>query len=362
MSTTAGRLRNRSEDPRWQGAGALLYVPEVLLPGFRHRPGVHCGSTALADVLRLRGLDVTEAMAFGLGAGLGFYYLDSPLLAPTRLFIGRQWPLEETACGVLGAPFEVRTEEDPGQAWRGVRAALDRGIAPILSTDLRFLPYWKTSSPFNGHRVVLAGHDEGRGVALLADTEREELQEVALEDLERARASDGQPLGFTGRLWMEIDAPAGPVHWREVVADALRRQARHMLLGQDGYVGVSALERFAADVPRWHELARDEADRSWCFRFASQCIEKRGTGGGNFRLLYARFLAEAAGHLPAVTALGLPARMGEIAAGWTRLANSFKDLSGRPGAGAPDEVVALARELAKAERRYHEEVAARVSG
>ena len=334
----------------------------MLLSGFQHHPGVHCGSTALADVLRWRGLDLTEAMAFGLGAGLGFYYLDSPMLSPTRLLIGRQWPLEETACDVLGAPLAIRTENDPGRAWQGVRAALDRGIAPILSTDLRFLPYWKTSSPFNGHRVVLAGHDEGRGVALLADTEREALQEVALEDLERARASDGQPLGFTGRLWMEIDAPLRPVRWREAVADALRRQASHMLLGQDGYVGISALERFAADVPRWHELARDEADRAWCFRFAFQCIEKRGTGGGNFRLLYARFLAEAARHHPAISALGLPKRMEEIAAGWTRLANSFKDLSGQPGAGAPGEVAAMARDLARAERRYHEEVAARVSG
>ena len=334
----------------------------MLLSGFQHHPGVHCGSTALADVLRWRGLDLTEAMAFGLGAGLGFYYLDSPMLSPTRLLIGRQWPLEETACDVLGAPLAIRTENDPGRAWQGVRAALDRGIAPILSTDLRFLPYWKTSSPFNGHRVVLAGHDEGRGVALVADTEREALQEVALEDLERARASDGQPLGFTGRLWMEIDAPLRPVRWREAVADALRRQASHMLLGQDGYVGISALERFASDMPRWHELARDEADRAWCFRFAFQCIEKRGTGGGNFRLLYARFLAEAAAHHPAVFALGLPRRMEEIAAGWTRLANSFKDLSGQPGAGAPGEVAAMARDLARAERRYHEEVAARVSG
>jgi hypothetical protein len=135
-----------------------------------------------------------------------------------------------------------------------------------------------------------------------------------------------------------------------------------MLLGQDGYTGISALERFAADVPRWHELARDEADRAWCFRFAYQCIEKRGTGGGNFRLLYARFLDEAARHHPAVEGLRLPSRMREIAAGWTLLANSFKDLSGRPGAGAPAELASRVQALATQERRYHEEVAARVSG
>ena len=334
----------------------------VLLPGFTHRPGVHCGSTALSDALRARGLDITEAMAFGLGAGLGFFYLDSPVLSPTRIILGRPWTLEETACDVLGAPIVLRTENDPALAWTAVRDALHRGFAPILSTDLRFLPYWKTSSPFNGHRVLLAGYDEGRGVAFLADTERSELQEVPFADLERARASDGQPLGFTGRQWMEIDAPGTPVRWREAVADALRRQSRQMLLSQDGHVGVSGIERFADEVPRWHELARDEADRAWCFRFAYQCIERRGTGGGNFRLLYARFLAEAARHHPGVAALGLPTRMEGIAAGWTRLANSFKDLSGRPGAGASVEVAAQVVELARAERSYHEDVAARVTG
>lgn len=334
----------------------------MLLPGFRHRPGVHCGSTALADALRQQGLDLTEAMAFGLGAGLGFYYLDSPLLSPTRILIGRQWPLEVTACEVVGAPVAVRTEQDPAAAWAGVRAALERGIAPVLSTDLRYLPYWRTGSPFNGHRVVLAGHDEGRGVAFLADTEREELQAISLDDLERARASDGQPLGFTGRLWMEIGAPRAPVRWRDAVADALRRQARHVLLGQDGYAGISALERFAADVPRWHEAARDEADRAWIFRFAYQSIEKRGTGGGNFRLLYARFLHEAAAHHPAIASLGLGTRMEEIAAGWTRLATSFKDLSSEPGAGAPAEVAEQALALARGERRFYEDVAARVNG
>ncbi len=332
----------------------------MVLPGFQHHPGVHCGSTALVDALGARGFALSEPMAFGLGAGLGFYYLDSPLLSPTHLFMGRQWPLETTACDVLGAACAVVTEADAGLAWRRVKDALDRGLAPILSTDLRFLPYFRSRSPFNGHRVVLAGHDEGRGVALLADTERIGLEEVPLDDLELARASDGQPLGFTGRLWMEVDAPSRPVDWRAAVGDALRRQSSHLLLGQDGYVGIGALERFAAELPRWHELARDEADRAWAFRFAFQTIERRGTGGGLFRLLYARFLREAASSHPAVDALGLPARMEELAAGWTRLAKSFKDLSSEPGAGSSGETCELARWIASSERRYHEEVAARV--
>jgi len=300
-------------------------------------------------------------MAFGLGAGLGFYYLASPAISPTRLILGRQWPLEETACEVLGAPLRVLTDDDPVRAWEGVRRALERGLAPILSTDLRFLPYWRTTSPFNGHRVVLAGYSDEEGLARVADTHWEPLQVVPLADLERARSSPGQPLGYTGRLWMEVDAPRRAPDWRDAVADALRRQARHMLFSSDGLSGISALERFAEELPLWPGQARDEEDRAWCFRFAYQCIERRGTGGGNFRLLYARFLDEAAAVHPAVGRLGLPDRMREIAACWTRLAFSFKDLSEGGGRPVPGPVVELARDLARDERRFLEDVAARVA-
>src|SRR5512142_3134849 len=221
----------------------------MLVPGFAHRPGVHCGSTALADVLRLRGIDVSEAMAFGLGAGLGFYYLVSPALSPTHLFQGRQAHLERTACEVLGAPFREGEEDDAGRAWDAVRAAIDRGVAPILSTDLSALPYWRTRTRFGGHRVVRAGYDAARRVASVADGDRPGLDEVPLDALGRARSSLAPPFGFPGRPWLEIDAPARPRPLAEAIRDALRRQARDMLLDPEGTAGISALERFAADLP-----------------------------------------------------------------------------------------------------------------
>ncbi|MGH6960024.1 MAG: BtrH N-terminal domain-containing protein, partial [Dongiaceae bacterium] len=47
----------------------------IALPGFVHRPGVHCGSTSMADVLRHQGLELSEPMCFGLGSGLHLVYL-----------------------------------------------------------------------------------------------------------------------------------------------------------------------------------------------------------------------------------------------------------------------------------------------
>jgi hypothetical protein len=331
-----------------------------MLAGFQHRPGVHCGSTALSDALRVGGLDLSEHMVFGLGAGLGFYYLTGPSLNPTHTLFGRHLRLEQTVCEVLGARLTDRTEDDPGRAWDGAAQALERGVAPILITDLRHLPYAGTRTPFNWHSVVLAGYDPDRRVAFLADTEREGLCEVSFEDLEQARASDGPPFGYTGRHWMEVEAPSRPRPLAEAIADALHRQAREMLLETSGVAGVAGLDRFAEELPAWSRRVSGEADRSWCFRFAYQVIERRGTGGGLFRALYARFLEEAERLVPSLARLGLSARMRELAERWTTLAQAFKALSEAPGAGAPPPVVGIAGDVARGERRFFEEVAALV--
>jgi len=44
----------------------------MIVPGFEHRTSVHCAAAALADALRAHGVEVPEAMALGIGAGLGF--------------------------------------------------------------------------------------------------------------------------------------------------------------------------------------------------------------------------------------------------------------------------------------------------
>jgi hypothetical protein len=299
-------------------------------------------------------------MAFGLGAGLGFHYVVSPELSPTHLFVGRPLHLERTACEVLGAPVRERTEDDPARAWEGVRAAVERGIAPILTTELSELPYFGATTPFGGHRVVLAGYDAERGIAIVSDGERPALEEVPLDALERARSAIAPPFGAPGRMWLEVDAPARARPLAEAVPEALRRQAREALLDVTGAAGVSALERFAEELPAWPGLAAGEEDRAWCFRYAYQVIERRGTGGGLFRALYARFLEEAEAVVPALASLGLVAQMRALAAGWTRLAAACRAVAATPRGAVPPEVAALARDLARDERRYHEGVAASV--
>jgi hypothetical protein len=100
---------------------------------------------------------------------------------------------------------------------------------------------------------------------------------------------------------------------REAASRAIERNARQMLeppLGE--YEGLPALRRFAAEVGEWPGQL---SDWQWCARFCYQVIERRGTGGGNFRLMYSRFLDEAGREEATLAA--------RAAAAWTSLAETL---------------------------------------
>jgi hypothetical protein len=106
-----------------------------------------------------------------------------------------------------------------------------------------------------------------------------------------------------------------------------------------------------AELDAWQDLD----DWQWCARFTYQIIEKRGTGGGGFRLMYADFLNEAAAHLPQIAAVELDSQMRRLAAAGTELALSLRQVSEAP---APDfaPVRPHLQAVLAQERAYHERV------
>ncbi|GIK76490.1 MAG: C39 family peptidase [Thermoleophilia bacterium] len=312
------------------------------VPGFVHRPGHHCGSTALRNLLAFHGADVSEELAFGLGAGACFYYLASPDISPTRFTNGRTARLEESFLELTGAPLRLRTEADPGAAWERARDVIDAGRPVLLLTDLYHLDHYGSSAHFPGHAVVLAGYDDGH--AYVADTSFEELQRTSLEGLARARHEQHPFYPLAGHM---VDLPGGAptvAELRAAAPAAIARAARLMLEPDiDPLEGLPALRRLAAEVGGWPEATDDWR---WSARFNYQVIERRGTGGGNFRALYSRFLAEV-GHEDEA---GLAAA---AAKAWTALAGDLFTASetDEPDPGGWNRIAASAASVLVAEER-----------
>jgi len=315
-------------------------VPSV--PGFVHTPGNHCGSTALRNLLAFHGVEISEEMAFGLGAGAGFYYLALDDGSPTRWFNGRTARLEESFRELTGAALELRTfpEEEGEVAWEAARETVDGGRPALLLTDIYYLDHYGNSAHFPGHAVVLAGYDDE--VARLSDTGFEELQTTRVENLARARHSGHPAYPLEGHMFTVAETiDRGQLE--AAVPRAIERAVAEMLEPPFGeFAGVPALERLAAEAGSWPDAVEDW---QWCARFAYQVIERRGTGGGCFRLMYSRFLAEAGREEAPLAA--------EAAARWTELAAAFRAASesDEPKPELWDAVATSSAAVLSAERR-----------
>jgi hypothetical protein len=310
-----------------------------MVPGYRHRPGHHCGSTALRNLLAFHGVHISEEMAFGLGAGACFYYVTLEDGSPTRWFNGRTARLEENFDALTGAALALRTFDPGDSAWQAARAEVEAGNPALLLTDLYYLDHYGRSAHIPGHAVVLAGYDEK--VAYLSDTGFEELQTTRLENLDRARHANHPAYPLSGHMFT-VSGAADAERLLEAVPAAIERAAAAMLEPEfRGYSGLSAVERLAEEAGSWPEATEDW---QWCARFGYQVIERRGTGGGAFRLMYSRFLDEV-GRPEAGLAAAAAAR-------WTELANLLRAASeeDNPTSSAWSSVDVAAREVAEAER------------
>lgn len=258
------------------------------VPNYAHIPGNHCGSTALRNLLRFHGAEISEELAFGLGAGPCFYYVTVEGTSPSRWFNGRTARLEESFAELTGTALELRTfAPGEGEAWAAARSAVDGGSPVLLLTDIYHLDHYGSSARFPGHAVVLAGYDER--VAYLSDTGFDELQETRLENLDRARHGEHPAYPLAGHMFT-VAGEVSPERLGEAVPAAIERAARRMLEPEfPGFSGLDAVRRLAEEIGAWPERT---GDWQWCARFGYQVIERRGTGGGAFRLMYSRFLAE----------------------------------------------------------------------
>lgn len=294
------------------------------VPGYVHRPGIHCGSSAMRNLLAFRGIVLSEPMCFGLGSGAGFLYVPSIPVPPGVTFHGRILEMERALCEALAIPFPERTEENGDAGWERAREAVLAGHPVLISTDLAYLDYFGTATHFPGHRVVLFGFDDEAGYAVLSDSEREEPQRISLASFATSRSSAIPPYPM-GNRWCVVSPEGGLRPLPEAVALALGRNAREMLSPPPGSdAGVSGMRRVAGELPRWPGMTRDFP---FAARFAYQVIEKRGTGGGFFRRMYARYLDEGARHYPPLAGAGLAGRMETLASGWTGIAERMKEIS-----------------------------------
>ncbi len=285
------------------------------LKNFSHRQGVHCSSTAIGDIARFDGIELSEPMVFGLGEGLGFVYYEDEALSPVSRFNGRASNFEEKFYQRIETPLSWQG------SWQASTIADSiRNNRPIIAkTSIAGLPYYQPAD-FFGHGVLVVGLDENAEQVEIAESFSEELQHISIAQFKQAVAGNYPPFmtaySYASAPKMRFSPSS------DMIKDSITATLKSLLSADYALEGVAAMERAIEAIPQWAQTK----DWQWHARFAYQSIEKRGTGGGNFRFLYADFIKEAYRYLPSLRNCNADIAFRESAEQWQALAHIFKTI------------------------------------
>jgi hypothetical protein len=191
-----------------------------------------------------------------------------------------------------------------------------------------FLPYFDFGGReyhFGYHVVVAAGYDPQDRLVLLADRD-ETLHAVALASLAQARGSTFKPFP-PHHAWYDFDFGRSHPPEPHDILEAIRECAAGMLESPIANLGVKGIRTAAGRVRTWPNVLGEEALRETCATTAIMIDARGGTGGGLFRTMYGRFLAEATGLTEKGELLEAGRQMQAIGARWDAAAALFEQAS-----------------------------------
>lgn len=259
-----------------------------------HKMGSHCLTSALRDIFEYNGIRLSEDMCLGLGSGCGFVYVRQ---ADVCIFGGRGGNLENNICKILGINIKTLQTEDDDYAWAAVKKLIYKSIPVLLDVDMTYLHYLTerfqvtNDFRFGGHKLIIAGIDEENKQVYLYDYLWKNPQIVGIMDLKKARSSDIKPIS-PNNTWMTFDFPSQITPLHIAIRHAISYNVQQMLYPVGIGIGHKALVRFSREIRNWPKIMNPERLKREVF-IAYMTFEKIGTGGGNFRRMYARFLREA---------------------------------------------------------------------
>jgi len=268
---------------------------EITVSGtpFVHHHSAHCESGVISALFRDKGVQISEAMAFGIGSGIFFGHL--PFIKwvglPITTFRSRPGTLFAKVAKRLGGKFFTKKYRNAQKGMAELRRALYEGHIVGLTTNIYWLSYFpnRFRFQFNGHNIiVLREIDNGFRVS---DPVLEHPVDCLTEDLERARFARG-PLEPRGFMYYAETVPLHP-NLRPACIAAMKDSCNMMLRIPFPFVGIRGMRYLAKrTISSPDKLGFKEA----CRRLANivRMQEEVGTGGAGFRFMYAAFLQEAA--------------------------------------------------------------------
>ncbi len=282
---------------------------------FNHRQSAHCESGVTANLLSHHGLTMSEAMAFGLGAGLLFGYFPFIRINKLPLATFRTAPgnIFKKVTGRLGIQVTRHAFSDQKRAMDELDRCLAEGVPVGLQTGVYWLPYFPPALRFhfNAHNLVVYGK-EGETYHI-SDPVFGETVTCAAADLVRARFAQGA-LAPKGKMYRISHIPSSIDHAPAIIK-SIREVCRVMVKVPFPLLGTRGIRYMAGQMEKWPARLGERMAILYLGHII-RMQEEIGTGGGGFRFIYAAFLQEAAEVLGDRRYLDISARLTSIGDRW----------------------------------------------
>ncbi len=259
---------------------------------FEHRQHAHCESGVTSNLLRHQGIDISEPMAFGIGAGIFFAHIPFLKVSGTPGTTFRTWPgaIFKRVTQRLNVDIHTEKFRSPEKAMQALDEALAEGHPCGMLGSVFYLPYLPEAFRFhfNAHNLVAYGKEGNE--YLISDPVLEETTRIAPEDLIKARFAKGtpEPKGF---MYYVKRVPQ-QVNFGKAIQQGIKQTCFFMLSPPLPWFGNNAIGLLAKKIKQY---PRKLSQRKAALYLGNiiRMQEEIGTGGAGFRYLYAAFLQEA---------------------------------------------------------------------
>ena len=290
----------------------------MVIKNFKDFEGQHCETTATGSLLKQIGIDLSEAMIFGLGEGLGYIFwkmksMDFP-------FIGGRIKtdvLTQNICRNLNLHLVINETASVKKAWKNVEDQIHKGKAVGVKLDCYHLEYFTKKIHFAGHYAAMYGYDD-TDVYLIDTAQQGGRVKTSLKSFELARNEKG-PMS-SKNLTYTIHKRNKDFDKAQAIKNAIINNAQDYLNPPIQNFGFKGILKTSQAIKNWFE---NTVDIKGDFQTTAMLMEKAGTGGSLFRNLYRDFLKEGADVLESKEVEKCYLEFAKIAKLWKEIANLF---------------------------------------
>jgi hypothetical protein len=263
---------------------------------FNHIQAAHCENGVTVGLLKNSGVQqITEPLAFGIGAGLFFVYI--PLLkinnGPVIAFRTMPGLIFKRTCKALDIPIVRKKFNSKEAAEKFLNDCLAAGHPVGCQVGVYYLPYFPREYRFhfNAHNLIVFGTEDGN--YMVSDPVMEGTNIMSAYELERVRFAKGA-LAPNGQLYYPREnKPVTDEQIKTGIISGVKKNVFNMISPLMGPIaGVNGIKYTGNKIKQW----RDKLGTKEAGAYLAQLVrmqEEIGTGGGGFRYIYGAFLQEA---------------------------------------------------------------------